>query len=96
MSKILPIITHPDPILRKVSLEIKADDICSPAVQNFLKDMEETMKKNDGAGLAAPQVAKNVRIIVVGYNDKTYFLINPRITKKSWAKETDEEGCLSV
>ena len=96
MSKILPIITHPDPILRKVSLEIKADDICSPAVQNFLKDMEETMKKNDGAGLAAPQVAKNVRIIVVGYNDKTYFLINPRITKKSWAKETEEEGCLSV
>ena len=96
MSKILPIITHPDPILRKVSLEIKADDICSPAVQNFLKDMEETMKKNDGAGLAAPQVAKNVRIIVVGYNDKTNFLINPRITKKSWAKETEEEGCLSV
>lgn len=96
MPKQLPIITHPNPILRKMSLEIIAEDINTPAVQTLLKDMEETMKKNDGAGLAAPQVAKNIRMIVVSHNDKTIFLINPRITKKSWARETEEEGCLSV
>ena len=54
------------------------------------------MKKKDGAGLAAPQIAKNIRIIVVNHNDKTIFLINPKITRKSWARETEEEGCLSV
>ena len=96
MSKELTIITHPNPILRKKSLEVAADAIKTPTIQELLKDMEETMKKKDGAGLAAPQIAKNIRIIVVNYNDKTFFLINPKITKKSWARETEEEGCLSV
>jgi len=96
MPKELTIITHPNPILRKKSLEVAADAIKTPTIQELLKDMEETMKKKDGAGLAAPQIAKNIRIIVVSYNDQTFFLINPKITKKSWAKETEEEGCLSV
>lgn len=96
MPKQLPIITHPNDILRKKSIEIDVKNINSPAIQTLLKDMEETMKKKDGAGLAAPQIAKNIRIIVVNHNDKTIFLINPKITRKSWARETEEEGCLSV
>jgi peptide deformylase len=96
MPKQLPIITHPNPILRNKSLEIVPEKIISPAIQSLLKDMEETMKKKDGAGLAAPQISKNIRIIVVNHNEKTIFLINPKITKKSWAREIEEEGCLSV
>lgn len=96
MPKQLPIITHPNPILRKKSLEINLETIKTPAIQNLLKDMEETMKSKDGAGLAAPQVSKNIRVIVISYNEKTIFLINPKITKRSWARETEEEGCLSV
>lgn len=96
MPKQLPIITHPNPILRQKSLEVTAETINTPFIQSLLKDMEETMKKKDGAGLAAPQIAKNIRIIVVNHNEKTIFLINPKITKKSWAREIEEEGCLSV
>ncbi len=96
MPKQLPIITHPNDILRKKSLELDIKNINTPTIQTLLKDMEETMKKKDGAGLAAPQIAKNIRIIVVNHNEKTIFLINPKITRKSWARETEEEGCLSV
>ena len=96
MPKELKILTHPNPILRKMSLEINANAIKTPNIQELMKDMEETMKNKDGAGLAAPQIGKNIRLIVISYNDKTFFLINPKITKKSWAKETEEEGCLSV
>lgn len=65
-------------------------------MQDFLLDLEETMKKKDGAGLAAPQVGKNIRICVIQDEKRSFFMINPQITKKSWARETAEEGCLSV
>ena len=58
--------------------------------------MSETMLKKDGAGLAAPQIGQNIRVIVINKNEKGMPLINPEITKKSWAKEIDQEGCLSV
>lgn len=97
MPKQLDIIINPHPILRKISEEIKKEELSTKAMEEFLLDMEETMRKKDGAGLAAPQVGKNIRLIVVnGENDKTMFLINPKITKRSWAKEIEEEGCLSV
>lgn len=96
MPKQLKIIIHPNPILRKKSQPLKTAEITSPEIQGLLLDMEETMLKKDGAGLAAPQIGKNIRLIVIRYEDKTLFLINPQITKKSWAREVEEEGCLSV
>ena len=96
MPKQLKIILHPDPSLRKKSLSLKESEILDPKIKNLLLDMEETMLKKDGAGLAAPQIGRNLRLIVIRYENQTLFLINPRITKKSWAREVDEEGCLSV
>jgi peptide deformylase len=96
MSKQLKIVLNPNPILRKRSEEIIPEDIKKPEFQEFFKDMEETMIKKDGAGLAAPQVGKNIRMVTILDGKKTVFLINPEITKRSWAKEIDEEGCLSV
>jgi len=97
MVKQLDIIHHPNPILRKKSRDIKKEELLDKEMKEFLLDMEETMKKKDGAGLAAPQVGKNIRLIVINNEkDKTLFLINPKITKKSWAREIEEEGCLSV
>lgn len=96
MAKALKIIQHPDPRLRKVSEEISPAELASPAWQNKLLDMEETMKKKDGAGLAAPQIGENKRAIVIAHDKKTLFMINPRLTKRSWAREIEEEGCLSV
>lgn len=96
MPKQLKILINPNPILRKVSLLVNPEIIASSDFQNFLVDMKETMLEKDGAGLAAPQVGKNIRTVIIHHDDKTYFLINPEITKKSWAKEKEEEGCLSV
>lgn len=96
MPKQLSIIINPNPILRKISQAVNPDDILQTDFQSFLKDMAETMLKKDGAGLAAPQVGQNIRVVVISHNDQVVYLINPQITKKSWAKEVEEEGCLSV
>lgn len=96
MPKQLKILINPNPILRKKSEMVEEEKILDKDFQNLLLDMEETMIKKDGAGLAAPQIGKNIRVVVISHNSKTLFLINPQITKKSWAKEIEEEGCLSV
>ncbi len=96
MPKQLNILTHPNPILRNKSLEIKKEILLDKEMKELLLDMEKTMKEKDGAGLAAPQIGKNIRLIVISHGKKTLFLINPKITKKSWAKKVEEEGCLSV
>lgn len=92
----LNIVLHPNDILRKKSLEIKKEEISKPEFKKLLKEMTETMVVKDGAGLAAPQIGKNIRLIVVNNQDKAIVMINPEITKKSWAKEIEAEGCLSV
>lgn len=96
MPKELEILINPNPTLRKKSAPVDLDKIKDKDFQKFLADLEETMIKKDGAGLAAPQVGKNIRVIVIADGKKNIFLINPQITKKSWARETEEEGCLSV
>jgi peptide deformylase len=96
MPKELEILLNPNPILRKKSKLIEIPEISQPELQALLVNMAETMIKKDGAGLAAPQVGKNIRAIVIQNDKDIMFLINPVITKKSWARETEEEGCLSV
>lgn len=92
----LEILINPNPVLRKISEEIDLSELATPAMRQLFLDMEETMLKKDGAGLAAPQIGKNIRLIVITHDNQTLFLINPQITKKSWAREIEEEGCLSV
>jgi peptide deformylase len=96
MPKQLTILIHPDPRLRRQSELVNPTEIKTALFQNWLQDLKETMIKKDGAGLAAPQIGETKRVIVINHEDKTYFLINPQITRKSWARETEEEGCLSV
>lgn len=96
MAKNLKIITDPHPKLREVSEEISLKKLKDPKIKEFFEDLEKTMQDNDGVGLAAPQVESNIRVIAVKDGEKTLCMINPQITKRSWAKEWGEEGCLSV
>lgn len=89
----LPIFIYPDPILTKKAGKIQ--DARSPEIQELILDMLETMEKNDGMGLAAPQVGKSLRLCVIKLDGKTYILINPKFKAKSWKKVVAEEGCLS-
>ena len=96
MPKILNIITNPNPLLRKKSIAVKQKELKSKKIEGLCLNMVETMLKNEGVGLAAPQIGKNIRIVVINTTEGPICLINPTITKKSWAKEWGEEGCLSL
>jgi peptide deformylase len=58
--------------------------------------MKKTMLEKDGVGLAAPQIGKNIRLIVINTQDGPIAVFNPRFLSKSFFKEWGEEGCLSV
>ena len=96
MAKILPIIIAPNKILREKSKDINPEDLKKPEMKDLLLDMKKTMIQEDGLGLAAPQIGKNLNIFVVNNKGKTLFIINPKLSKRSWAKVVDQEGCLSI
>ncbi len=96
MPKILNIIIHPNPILRQKSKPIDINSLQKKKWQELCKDMALTMVKKDGVGLAAPQIGRNIRLIVVNTSDGPLCLINPVLKKKSFRREWDEEGCLSL
>lgn len=96
MPKILEILVNPNPILRKKSEKVKTKEITGDKMRDFALDMTKTMEEKDGIGLAAPQVGKNIRLITVNAKDGVLVMFNPKIIKKSFLKEWDEEGCLSI
>ena len=82
-----------DPVLRQKTVKIK--DPLSEEVQGLILNMLETMRAENGVGLASTQVGSNLRLCVVQTEDVQYVLINPQITAKSKNKIISEEGCLS-
>lgn len=93
---ILKIITQPNPILRKKSSELSLKEISSREFKRLVLSMKKTLIKTAGMGLAAPQIGKNIRLAVINSQDGACCLINPKIIKKSWARELEQEGCLSI
>ncbi len=86
------ILTDGDEILRKISRPVKEID---KRTRILLDDMAETMYKNDGVGLAAPQVGILRRIVVIDIGEGLLELINPEIIYTEGSK-IDTEGCLSI
>lgn len=86
------IVTSEDPILRKTSRKVEKFDekLCA-----LLDDMNDTLKKAEGAGLAAVQVGILRRVVLVDVGDGLLELINPEIIETQGEVE-DTEGCLSV
>ncbi|MBD3270049.1 peptide deformylase [Candidatus Peregrinibacteria bacterium] len=85
-------------VLRDLSQPVKKVD---KNIIKFVTDMEDTMMKSNGVGIAAPQVGMNIRIIVVTLNVDTkqavnVGMINPEIIYRSELMEIGEEGCLSL
>ncbi len=95
MSK-MPLVIYPDAILKTRCTDILTID---QEIVDLVRDMSETMYASNGIGLAAPQVAKNIRLMVVdveperGGKSRMHF-INPVIVE-SHGKTSYEEGCLS-
>lgn len=81
-----------DEILYKKCKEVKNFD---NKLHILLDDMYETMKKQEGAGLAAPQVGILKRAVVIDVGEGRIELVNPEIIEES-GEQTGSEGCLSV
>ena len=96
---ILPIVIAPDPILDKVAEPVEE---VNAEIRKIIDNMIETMRHEQGAGLAAPQVGISKRIFLMdisSYYKKEmplYIIINPQFTYYSEEKWIEEEGCLSV
>lgn len=96
------IITIPNPILRRKAHKVTDFD---KDFQTLVTDMIDTLHEAPGVGLAAPQIAVSLRLIVVEYNideddeespKKLYILANPEIIEASDEMVSGIEGCLSV
>jgi len=96
MAKLLNIITIPNQILRNKSKEISEENINQKDFQILREDMKRTMIEKDGLGLAAPQIGKNIQLVMVNTRDGILEMHNPVITKRSIFKESGVEGCLSI
>lgn len=60
----------------------------------LLDDMKHTMVKNNGIGLAAPQVGVLKRVVVIDLGDGLIELVNPIVVEKQGVQK-EVEGCLS-
>lgn len=81
-----------DTVLRKKSRKVEKID---ERIKTLISDMEETMRKEDGVGLAAPQVGVLKRVVVIDVGEGFIKLINPEINYEE-GEIIDIEGCLSV
>ena len=81
-----------DDILRKKCFEVENFD---EKLWQLLDDMKDTVRKEDGAGLAAPQVGVLRRVVVIDIGNGLVELINPEILETKGEKK-DSEGCLSI
>jgi len=97
---ILPISIYGSPVLRKKAEPVKE---ITPELVKLAHNMLETMYKANGVGLAAPQVGKGIRLVVIDLSKeeeerRPMILFNPEVAPEEGENpvETDEEGCLSV
>jgi peptide deformylase len=92
---ILEVLRFPDPRLRTVAKPVEKVDA---KIKQFVANMFDTMKEENGIGLAATQVNEHKRIVVIDVSEDhtdPLILINPEITERS-GSTISEEGCLSV
>ncbi len=92
---LLNILHFPDPKLRTVARPVT---LFNSKLKKFVSDMFETMYEAPGIGLAATQVDRHIRLLVMdvsGERNAPRCLINPELLQADGEEESDE-GCLSV
>jgi len=101
---IKPVLRMGDERLLRVSREVECFD--TQQLHALIADMEDTMRALDGAGLAAPQIGVDLRVVIFGISGNPRYpeaeavpqtvLINPVLTPPDAGMEDGWEGCLSV
>lgn len=93
-----------DPRLLRVAEPVT--EFGTPELDELIADMFDTMYAANGAGLAAPQIGVNLRVVIYGFKENTRYpdappvpetvLINPVLRPLSVDRDDAWEGCLSV
>jgi peptide deformylase len=99
-----PVLRMGDPHLLRVARPVEQFD--TPELHALIRDMEDTMAHLNGAGLAAPQIDVDLRVVIFGVSKNPRYpeveevpytvLINPVIEPLGSDEEEGWEGCLSV
>ena len=101
---ILPVYLYGHPVIRKVAEPIDAN---YPDLAKLIADMYDTMYATDGIGLAAPQIGRSIRVVVIDVDPCSEMhpelagvkmtLINPTLEVVEDGKKcSSEEGCLRI
>lgn len=95
-----------NPRLREVSREVGRDELASPAMQQLIDDLIDTMRAANGAGIAAPQIGELVRIATIEVTKNPRYpykppipltvVVNPVVEFLDDELVEVNEGCLSV
>jgi peptide deformylase len=95
-----------NPLLRERSREITREELASPAMQQLIDDLIDTMHHANGAGIAAPQIGELVRIATIEVNHNPRYpykppipltvVVNPVVQMLDDELVDINEGCLSV
>jgi peptide deformylase len=101
---IRPVLKMGHPLLRQVAQPVTG--FGTPELRELIRDMDDTMRSLNGAGLAAPQVGVSLRVVIFEVRRNPRYpdagevpytvLVNPSLTRLGDETEDGWEGCLSV
>lgn len=98
---VLEVLAYPNEFLRKKAARVEQFD---EALRALVADMAETMAAEDGLGLAATQVGRDLQLFLIhplafrgddARDEPAMVVINPEIAWESPERTVAEEGCLS-
>ena len=99
----LPVYLYGHPVLRNQSEPVGQD---YPELKKLVADMFETMYASEGVGLAAPQIGRNIDMVVIDADPvsdtfpeckgRKMVIINPELEILDGEKVSRPEGCLSL
>ncbi|MGC8521959.1 MAG: peptide deformylase [Steroidobacteraceae bacterium] len=92
-----------EPLLEQVAAPVERFDA---ELQALVRDMDDTMRSLNGAGIAAPQIGVSLRVVIFEVADNPRYphvspvpytvLVNPQLTPLGSEQAEGWEGCLSV
>jgi peptide deformylase len=99
-----PVLKMGDPLLRQVAAPVP--QLATAELLALIADMDDTMRAQNGAGIAAPQIGVSLRVVIFELKDNPRYpqvaavpytvLVNPSVTPLGAEQEEGWEGCLSV
>jgi len=97
----MEIVKIPHKVLANKTKDVSVNDIKNGLYKDLILDMKKAMVENNGVGLAANQVGKDLSIFIIDKklaeeNNLPDAFINPEITESSKESGETEEGCLSI